>query len=83
MGSSLDSLDNPDIETSALLKTHLFQTNLSRDSGLTSSDTQLYSEQIEPQAIPATDLHQVSVVRVRRNSQVNVDKLAFLVWPVC
>ncbi len=44
------------METSGLLKTHLFQTNLSRDSGLTSSDTQLYSEQVEPQAIAAADL---------------------------
>ena len=57
------------METSALLKTHLFQTNLSRDSGLTSSDTQLYSEHMEPHAIPATDLQVRKKSLTRSTSQ--------------
>ena len=69
IGSSLDSLDTSEMETSALLKTHLFQTNLSRDSGLTSSDTQLYSEHMEPHAIPATDLQVRKKSLTRSTSQ--------------
>ena len=57
------------METSALLKTHLFQTNLSRDSGLTSSDTQLYSEHMEPHAIPAADLQVRKKSLTRSTSQ--------------
>ena len=69
IGSSLDSLDTSEMETSALLKTHLFQTNLSRDSGLTSSDTQLYSEHMEPHAIPATALQVRKKSLTRSTSQ--------------
>ena len=57
------------METSALLKTHLFQTNLSRDSGLTSSDTQLYSEHMEPHAIPAIELQVRKKSLTRSTSQ--------------
>ena len=62
------------METSALLKTHLFQTNLSRDSGLTSSDTQLYSEHMEPHAIPATDLQARKKSLTRSTSQFDEAK---------